>query len=1021
MTPPGTELVLSQDAWLRRLARRLVRDPDLADDLAQDAWLAGLERDRTDVTSRGWLAGVLRNRGRATYRAESRRRARERSAAASEAIEATDDVVAQLQLRKRALDELLALEEPYRTALYRAFVEDESVREIARGTGVGRSTANDRIQEGLGRLRTRLDRAYGGERRAWASILLPLGRPTGAAALSFGGLSMLAIGTILVGGVAVALSTLGSRGEPEPVPEELTRVEAGTIGAPPSPRAAEPRLADPARTSARVAGAVAMISTVEGPSPARQFEGGVSAVVLLPNEAPAVGATWTLEVPEGTGRRGVPEDWTDPTGTIGADGRLDARFDPPRGVRFTLTIELDGYAREQARWQELPGDRVEQLGTITLHEGGSVAGRVVDSTGAPILGTAWNVRASEIGDRPTLPREPRMGSTKADETTAEFRIDALPAGAVEIHVFDERFGYSAKKFITIPSGGTLAHDIVLVEAEGIADAVMVRLIEHSGPDGIGQVDAERVWLVSPDGTRRHARREQSRSWCYIFDDVGPGSFRIEVDDPMYDPWSKDDVTAGAYVRTLLWPSAAIQLDVVSATGLSVTDYDARLIVERPGQTPWTRTNWIKFPGAPEGLLDGVLPHDYVLVLSSEAGTARVAVDGLQPGETRTVEVVLEENALVRGAVVRPDGSPAKGVLVRLVQPAAVGDSPASFVVGRGVSTNETDRVRVERSRTTTDASGGFELVLEEEGLHLVVVGGRPSGLRGQEGPRAECEAFDRSGAPQDLRFELPRGGRVEGRLRFPAGFPVGSRRVGFLPTGAASPRDVVVASLGTDGGFTIGPIDAGPGRLYLLTARGYSLRGGALVPGDLLGGIEIVEGETSAVEYDAPVGEPARITLQLSPSIPSGASAQVSLVRTDHSKSRTTETGSGSSFGPFVVEAGTYDVWMCGDDWTAVHQGVVLAEDEQRTETIEVALESRDVRFTVDGAAVPGTTIQIDGAVFHPRTDAQGIATLRLGPGSYFVSCSHGEPGADPGFYMATIEWPLAAGVDEITLAGFGD
>ena len=123
-----------------------------------------------------------------------------------------------------------------------------------------------------------------------------------------------------------------------------------------------------------------------------------------------------------------------------------------------------------------------------------------------------------------------------------------------------------------------------------------------------------------------------------------------------------------------------------------------------------------------------------------------------------------------------------------------------------------------------------------------------------EAKRAECEAFDRSGAPQDLRFELPRGGRVEGRLRFPAGFPVGSRRVGFLPTGAASPRDVVVASLGTDGGFTIGPIDAGPGRLYLLTARGYSLRGGALVPGDLLGGIEIVEGETSAVEYDAPVG-----------------------------------------------------------------------------------------------------------------------------------------------------------------------
>ena len=67
--PPSFELerVLAQDDWIRRLARRLVRDPHAADDLAQDAWVAALESGCEAAAPRRWLAGVLRNARRRRF------------------------------------------------------------------------------------------------------------------------------------------------------------------------------------------------------------------------------------------------------------------------------------------------------------------------------------------------------------------------------------------------------------------------------------------------------------------------------------------------------------------------------------------------------------------------------------------------------------------------------------------------------------------------------------------------------------------------------------------------------------------------------------------------------------------------------------------------------------------------------------------------------------------------------------------------------------------------------------------
>ena len=60
--------------FLRRLARRLVRDEDRANELVQDTFVAALESGAVRQGSlRGWLTGVARNLARMNARTDIRR------------------------------------------------------------------------------------------------------------------------------------------------------------------------------------------------------------------------------------------------------------------------------------------------------------------------------------------------------------------------------------------------------------------------------------------------------------------------------------------------------------------------------------------------------------------------------------------------------------------------------------------------------------------------------------------------------------------------------------------------------------------------------------------------------------------------------------------------------------------------------------------------------------------------------------------------------------------------------------
>jgi len=197
-----------QSERLRALARALVRDAGLGEDLAQEAWLAALRRPgavRTGLA--GWLGGTVRHLARRLVQRERQRGAVEERAARPETVEGPEEAV----LRAEALQELgravLALDEPYRSAVILRHLDQLEPDDIARRQGCSREAARQRIARGLERLRRRLDEGYGGRER-WALALGVWGRAPegGALAWSTGGAWMAK--WVVASVVVVALVTL---------------------------------------------------------------------------------------------------------------------------------------------------------------------------------------------------------------------------------------------------------------------------------------------------------------------------------------------------------------------------------------------------------------------------------------------------------------------------------------------------------------------------------------------------------------------------------------------------------------------------------------------------------------------------------------------------------------------------------------------------------------------------------------------------------------------------------------------
>ncbi|MEW6073207.1 MAG: sigma-70 family RNA polymerase sigma factor [Planctomycetota bacterium] len=190
---PDPESLLANLDWVRAIARGLVADSHLAEDLSQDVWLAALRRPpREGGSVRGWLAAVAQNLVRQRRRREGDRLDREGRAARAEGLPPTAELVERAAVQRALVDEVLALDELYREVVLRRYFEGLSPPEIARRLGVPLATVKTRLRRALALLRERLDARHCGDGHTWLAALAPLFPETG-------GSTAASVGVLLVG------------------------------------------------------------------------------------------------------------------------------------------------------------------------------------------------------------------------------------------------------------------------------------------------------------------------------------------------------------------------------------------------------------------------------------------------------------------------------------------------------------------------------------------------------------------------------------------------------------------------------------------------------------------------------------------------------------------------------------------------------------------------------------------------------------------------------------------------------
>ncbi len=130
------------------------------EDASQDVWLAAVERTPKVRTGlRAWFLGALRRRALHRLRQERRRSARsleELDWEPADNSQRPSDAQERRELREILVEEVMALPQPYRSALYLRYLEELSPAQVAEQLQRPLSTVQTQLQRGLVLLRTRL-------------------------------------------------------------------------------------------------------------------------------------------------------------------------------------------------------------------------------------------------------------------------------------------------------------------------------------------------------------------------------------------------------------------------------------------------------------------------------------------------------------------------------------------------------------------------------------------------------------------------------------------------------------------------------------------------------------------------------------------------------------------------------------------------------------------------------------------------------------------------------------------------
>lgn len=256
--------------FVRSLARALLADQDLADDVEQTTWLAALQRREPKPPPKAWFRIVVLNAVRKLSREKRNRGQREQRAARSEIIDSTERTAIDRETIEHVVKAVFSLPEPYQSVILQRFYRDISLREIAEASGEPLATVRSRMYRGLELLRKRLAAlAEEGERGDWRAGLVALvGTEAASVAKATPVLAVGTVGTVAL--VALLILVLRNPSSDATFPRASEAGELGTsvatgfdAGASTATDIAEFSVEDPTITSAARDDSVAPVPFLE--------------------------------------------------------------------------------------------------------------------------------------------------------------------------------------------------------------------------------------------------------------------------------------------------------------------------------------------------------------------------------------------------------------------------------------------------------------------------------------------------------------------------------------------------------------------------------------------------------------------------------------------------------------------------------------------------------------------------------------------------------------------------------------
>jgi RNA polymerase sigma factor (sigma-70 family) len=483
----GGEELVARLAWVRALARELVRDEASADDLAQETVVAALERGPDEPGAlAAWLRGVVRRLAALARRGEVRRARREKKSAPPEEQPATVDVVARLALFRRVVDAVESLSEPSRSAILLRFYDGLPPRAIAARLGVPVKTVKTRVARGLEQLRARLVADLARERgdHTLAHSLAPL-LLAGVSAVS--SKVKLALAAAAVVALFAAVDPLGWRRRPSE-PKRPLAAEAPREVVPQPPPGAQANT--PERTE------VAAKTPTKSAASLASFRSLLRGKVVEDQKRPVAGARVELLRHADARDASAPDDPLDAT-TSDEGGEFEFNVAPHRAfdlsARSTAGARAFALEKYSGEWVDL---RVAATSTLRGRVTSKADGAPVEDAlvrillgGGPLGRSSTSLRTDHDG---------RFVATDLEGDTAAVSISsALGVAPAFFPQSDEQ--------VALRRGGEVIHDFVVAVAAVLHGHVLDARTR-------APIAGAELSILAPNNVAFSARSDADGSW-----------------------------------------------------------------------------------------------------------------------------------------------------------------------------------------------------------------------------------------------------------------------------------------------------------------------------------------------------------------------------------------------------------------------------------------------------------------------------------------------------------------------------